>query len=151
MSSFINSGAAFSSNRGDWETPQTLFNELDQEFHFTLDAAASPQNHKVDTYFTTKSDALQQDWAGHMVFCNPPYSRRIGQWVAKASREASKPHTTVVLLLPARTDTKWYHDYIQYRAEIRFLRGRLKFETHGLPNGSAPFPSMIVIMRTGER
>lgn len=122
-------GAAYMPNRMDWETPTNLFASLDDdEFHFTLDAASS-----------------------ETVFCNPPSGRAIADWVRKCSMEASRKNTLVVMLLPARTDTKWLQDHILNRAEVRFLKGRLKFETDGVPDGPAPFPNMIVVMRTGER
>lgn len=88
---------------------------------------------------------------GETVFCNPPYGRNIGDWIRKASQEASKPDTLVVLLVPARTDTRWFQNYILHRAEVRFLPGRLKYEVDGQAGEAAPFPSMVVIMRTGER
>lgn len=88
---------------------------------------------------------------GETVFCNPPYGRSVAEWVCKCSMEASRKDTTVVMLLPARTDTRWFQQYILNRAEVRFLKGRLRFETNGVPGDSAPFPSMIVVMRTGER
>lgn len=151
MSSFIDNGSAFSSQRMDWETPQALFGELDAEFHFTLDAAASDGNAKCADYYTAETDSLKQDWGGATVFCNPPYGRAIKNWVRKCSQEASKPNTTVVMLVPARTDTKWFQNYILHRAEVRFIPGRLHFETNGVPGDAAPFPSMIVVMRTGVR
>lgn len=88
---------------------------------------------------------------GKTVFCNPPYGRNIGDWIRKASQEASKPDTLVVLLVPARTDTRWFQNHILHRAEVRFLPGRLKYEVNGQAGEAAPFPSMIVVMRTGER
>lgn len=88
---------------------------------------------------------------GETVFCNPPYGKTIAEWVRKCSMEASRKGTLVVMLLPARTDTRWFQQYILNRAEIRFVKGRLRFETNGIPGGPAPFPSMIVVMRTGER
>lgn len=88
---------------------------------------------------------------GGTVFCNPPYGRSVAEWVRKCSMEASRKDTTVVMLLPARTDTRWFQQFILNRAEVRFLKGRLRFETNGVPGDSAPFPSMIVVMRTGER
>lgn len=130
----------------EWTTPDDLFQDLDREFHFTLDAAASDENHKCDRYFTEKDDALQLSWGGHTVFCNPPYSQ-IGKWVAKAYHEGTKPGTVVVLLIPARTDTKYFHGYIQYRSEIRFVKGRIKFSGSKV---NAPFASMIVIFRGPE-
>lgn len=144
-------GAAYMSNRMDWETPTDLFAKLDSEFHFTLDAASSESNHKCQKYYTVKNSAFDHEWGGHTVFCNPPYGRAIADWVRKCSMEASRKNTIVVMLLPARTDTRWFQDYILDRAEVRFLKGRLRFETDGIPDGPAPFPSMVVVMRTGER
>ena len=85
---------------------------------------------------------------GWRVFCNPPYGRVIGEWVKKAYQESKQPNTLVVMLLPARTDTRWFHDYIYGKAEIRFVKGRLKF---GGCDNPAPFPSMIVIFKKTER
>ncbi len=136
----INRGL-FSSASDEWETPQELFDQLNEEFHFDLDPCATPQNAKCAQFFTKKENGLKQDWFG-TVFMNPPYGREIKQWVQKAYEEAGK-RCTVVCLLPARTDTSWFHDYC-LKGEIRFLRGRLKF---GNAKNSAPFPSMIVIFR----
>lgn len=139
------------SNRMDWETPTDLFSKLDDEFHFTLDAASSATNHKCQKYYTAEDSAFDHEWGGETVFCNPPYGRSVAEWVRKCSMEASRKDTTVVMLLPARTDTRWFQQFILNRAEVRFLKGRLRFETNGVPGDSAPFPSMIVVMRTGER
>jgi site-specific DNA-methyltransferase (adenine-specific) len=130
----------FSSKKEDWETPQDLFDELDKEFHFTVDVASSNDNYKVKKHYTKKEDGLLQNWDNEVVWCNPPYGRQIGQWVHKAFY--SRANT--VMLLPARTDTKWFHEYIYKKnfVKIRFLKGRLKF---GNSKNSAPFPSMIVI------
>ena len=136
------SEALYSSKTDMWETPQDLFNELDKEFHFDLDVCATQENAKCKRYYTPKQDGLSQPWDG-ICWCNPPYGRDIGQWVRRALF-ASFGGATVVMLLPARTDTKWFHDYIYNRAEIRFVKGRLKF---GNSKNSAPFPSMIVIFR----
>ena len=133
----------FSSNKEDWETPQDLFNELNKEFNFTVDVASSEENYKCNRYYTEKENGLKQNWDNEIVWCNPPYGRKIGDWVKKAS----KSKATVVMLLPARTDTKWFHEYIYNKAEIRFIKGRLKF---GNSVNSAPFPSMIVIFRGSE-
>lgn len=139
-------GAAMTSNRDDWETPKELFEQLDLEFHFDLDAASSDANAKCRMHYTAEQNGLSQDWSGHRVFCNPPYGRAISKWVKKCSEEAEKPGTLVVMLIPARTDTSYFHDYVLHRAsEIRFIRGRLKFELGGVPRQSAPFPSMIVV------
>ncbi len=134
----------FSSKTDQWSTPQSLFDELDEEFHFTLDPCADAENHKCARYFTAEEDGLAQDWSGNMVFCNPPYGRQIYQWVEKCYREGCKDNTVVVMLIPARTDTTYFHDFILNRAEIRFIKGRLRF---GGGKGAAPFPSMIVIFR----
>lgn len=133
--------ALFSSNTDNWATPQSFYDELNKEFNFTLDPCADDVNHKCETYFTKSDDGLAKKWGGYRVFCNPPYGRQIGKWVEKAYHE-SQNGTTVVMLLPARTDTKWFHDYIYRKAEVRFVRGRIKF---GEAKNSAPFPSMIVV------
>ena len=134
----------FSSKTDQWATPTETFAELDAEFHFDLDPCADADNHKCERYFTKEINGLSQNWGGCNVFCNPPYGRQIGEWVKKAYEESRKPNTLVVMLIPARTDTKWFHDYILGKAEIRFIRGRLKF---GGADNAAPFPSMIVVFR----
>lgn len=113
----------FSSNKEDWETPQELFNELDQEFNFTIDVCADNRNKKCKRFYTKEENGLLQNWNNEIVWCNPPYGRKIGEWVKKAEES----NATVVMLLPARTDTKWFHKYIYKKAEIRFIKGRLKF------------------------
>lgn len=144
----MNTKALMTSNRNDWETPWKLFDELNNEFHFTLDPCASDTNHKCDKYFTKKDDGLLKDWAGNNVFVNPPYGREIGKWVKKSFEESLKPNTKVVMLIPARTDTSYFHDYIYHKAELRFIRGRIKFEINGdNKGGCATFPSMIVIFK----
>ena len=138
----------FMSKKSDWETPQDLFNKLHDEFHFTLDAAASEHNHKLPRYYTESENGLAQAWGGERVFCNPPYgSKETGLWTEKCWKEAQKPNTLVVLLIPARTDRKSFHDFIYNKPNvtIRFLRGRLQFEDKGQKIGTAPFPSMICI------
>lgn len=135
----------FSSKTNDWSTPQDFFDELNTEFQFTLDPCADKYNHKCEKYYTEEDDGLLQDWGGEIVFCNPPYGKAIKDWVRKAYIEGCKPNTTVVMLIPARTDTTYFHDYIYHDAkEIRFIRGRLKF---GNSKNAAPFPSMVVIYR----
>ena len=135
----------FSSATDNWSTPQDFFDKLNDEFHFTLDVCADETNHKCEHYYTKEIDGLSRPWIG-TVWCNPPYGRKIGQWVRRALF-ASVAGNTVVMLLPARTDTKWFHDYIYKRdnVEIRFIKGRLKF---GGCKNSAPFPSMVVIFRS---
>ena len=122
----------------EWATPIDLFTELDKEFHFTLDPCATEENAKCTKYYTIKENGLIQDWSNEMVFLNPPYGRNIGLWVKKLSENKG------VALLPARTDTRWFHTYIYNKAEIRFIKGRIKF---GNSKNSAPFPSMIVIFK----
>lgn len=143
----MNTNVMFLSKTDLWETPQDLFDKLNVEFHFDLDVCALPENAKCTMYYTPDMDGLKQPWEG-TVWCNPPYGRKIGQWVRRAFFAAACG-STVVMLLPARTDTRWFHDYIYGRetVEIRFLKGRLKF---GNAKNSAPFPSMVVIFR-GQR
>lgn len=127
-----------SSKTGEWETPQWLFDQLDAEFHFTLDPCATYENAKCAMFYTKEDDGLSRDWGGESVFMNPPYGREIVKWVKKAYEEG----TEVVCLLPARTDTRWWHDYVMKAAEVRFIRGRLRF---GGCKNSAPFPSAVVV------
>lgn len=138
-----NQDILFSSKSDEWSTPQDVFDELNEEFKFDLDPCATDSNHKCEQYYTKEQDGLKQDWGGHTVFVNPPYSK-IKDWTEKAYREGCKDHTTVVLLIPSRTDTRYFHDFIYNRSEIRFLKGRLRF---GDSENSAPFPSMVVIFR----
>lgn len=144
----INEGM-FTSNTAEWATPQEFFNGLNKEFNFTLDPCATPENAKCKRFFTKEDDGLKQSWKGEKVFCNPPYGRAIKDWVKKAFDETSKVGGAklVVLLIPARTDTTYFHDYIYKKHEIRFIRGRLHFNES---KQSAPFPSMVVIMRARE-
>lgn len=132
----------FSSKRADWATPQALFDDLNREFGFTLDVAADDTNAKCSRYYTQADDGLLCPWSG-VVWCNPPYGPHVGDWVEKAYREAGRGVSTV-LLLPARTDTRWFHAYVLNKADIRFVQGRLKFGDGRQP---APFPSMIVVFR----
>jgi phage N-6-adenine-methyltransferase len=131
----------YSSATDEWATPQAFFDLLDQEFHFTLDVCARPENAKCRTFFTREVDGLRQPWSGRC-WMNPPYGREIVRWVRKAYEE-SLQGAIVVCLVPARTDTAWWHDYCT-KGEIRFLRKRLSF---GGASSSAPFPSAIVIFR----
>lgn len=139
----MNTEVMFSSKSELWETPQKFFDELNEQFHFDLDPCATKDNAKCSQFFTPEIDGLKQDWGGHKVFCNPPYGRKLYDWVKKAYDESRKDNTTVVMLIPARTDTRYFHEYIYHKAkEIRFIRGRLKF---GGSKNSAPFPSMVVV------
>jgi len=138
----INKGL-FTSNTPEWATPQAFFDALNSEFHFTLDPCATDENHKCTRYFTEKDNGIIQSWDNEIVFCNPPYGRVLKDWVKKASDTVGG---VVVMLIPSRTDTRYFHEYIYQKenVEIRFLKGRLKF---GDGKGSAPFPSMVVIFR----
>lgn len=139
---YIAEGAAQSSKKQDWETPLDFFNALDLEFNFELDVCASAENALCADYFTEQDDCLVQDWGARFCFMNPPYGRDLKNFIAKAYEESAKG-ATVVCLIPARTDTSYWHDYIfKYAADIRFIRGRLKF---GNCKTAAPFPSAVVI------
>lgn len=135
------SKALFSSDNTVWETPKDLFRELDKEFSFTLDPCCNEENKKCNKYYTEEDNGLIQDWSNDIVFMNPPYGKTISLWVGKAYHE-SLNGSKVVALLPARTDTRWFHNYVLGKAEIRFIKGRLKF---GNSTNSAPFPSMVVV------
>lgn len=130
----------FSHNSDEWETPQDLFDKLDAEFHFDIDVCATNDNAKVLLHYTPEQDGLSKDWSPwKTIWCNPPYSN-IKSWAKKCSKHKG----VAVMLVPARTDTAWFHEYCYGRAEIRFIRGRLHFNNS---KNSAPFPSMVVIFR----
>lgn len=140
-------GAGFSSNSNNWSTPQHVFDALHDEFHFSLDVCASAGNAKCKRFFNQAQNGLLQDWAGRC-WMNPPYGRGIGAWMKKAADSADNG-AVVVCLVPARTDTVWWHEQVMARAdEVRLVRGRLKF---GDGTGSAPFPSAVVVYRPGAR
>lgn len=138
----INTGL-FTSKTDLWSTPQDFFDKLNQEFNFTLDPCANKENAKCSKFFTQEEDGLTKSWDNEIVFCNPPYGTVLKDWVKKASNAQGG---VVVMLIPSRTDTRYFHDYIYQKenVEIRFLKGRLKF---GDIKNSAPFPSMVVIFR----
>lgn len=139
----------FTSFADDWATPQNLFDELDKEFGFTVDVCANEFNYKVDRYFDVEINGLVQVWDG-VVWMNPPYGRTIKLWMKKAF-ESWQGGATVVCLVPARTDTAWWHDYAAKATEIRFIRGRVKFvSANGGGDNPAPFPSAIVIFRAND-
>ena len=144
----MNTDVMCSSATDKWSTPQDFFDKLNDEFHFTLDVCADENNHKCEHYYTKEIDGLSRPWVG-TVWCNPPYGRKIGEWVRRAYLSSQIGSATVVMLLPARTDTRWFHDYIYNKSntEIRFIKGRLKF---GGCKNSAPFPSMVVIFRSKQ-
>lgn len=137
----MNNELMFSSKSNEWATPQAFFDELNKEFNFTLDVSATSENAKCSRYFTKNEDGLIQDWSNDVCWMNPPYGREIGKWIEKAYLESQKG-ATVVCLIPARTDTKYFHEFC-FKGEVRFVRGRLKFGNAG----NAPFPSAVVIFR----
>lgn len=146
-------GAAATRNNGryngngrHWATPPEVFDPLDREFHFTLDACATAENAKCPRFFTEEQNGLAQDWGTERVFLNPPYGREIYAWTRKA-REAARGGATVVALLPASCDLAWWHDDVVGHAEIRFIRGRVRFLTGGPYRASGFFASVIVVWR----
>jgi len=133
----------FSSKTGEWSTPQEFFKKLDWRFGpFDLDPAADCANTKCANFFTEAEDGLSKSWEGFTSFINPPYGRGIDRWIQKAYTESRQEETKVVMLIPARTDTRYWHDYIMKADEIYFVKGRLKF---GESQNSAPFPSAVVV------
>jgi len=130
-----------------WETPDYFFNLLNQEFNFTLDAAASKSNTKCEKFFDKKRNGLLQNWDGETVFVNPPFGN-IEEWVQKCFEEGKKENTIVVLILPSRTDTSYWHEFIMKASEIRFCKGRVNFwrNGHSTKNGST-FPLAIVVFK----
>ena len=142
----------FSSKNEEWETPPEIFIPLNEQYHFTLDVCATPENTKCPKYISKGENALIKDWGGEICFMNPPYGREIKKWIKKAYEEGQKPNTIVVCLIPARTDTSWWWDYVM-KGHITFIRGRIKFINKTLSNykegednrSSAPFPSAIVV------
>lgn len=151
----FNRDVLFGSRSDKWETPKEIFDQLNEELGpFTLDVCADESNYKVENYYTKQVDGLSQDWGGNICWMNPPFSvegikkdgskyrkRVIQLWVEKAFIESQKPNTRVVCLLPARTDTKWFHKYCS-KGEIWFIKGRLNYNGRG----PAPFPAMIVVL-----
>ena len=142
----MNTDLMFSSKDQTWETPIELFNKLDKEFNFTLDPCCTEETAKCKKYYTPTENGLIQDWTNETVFMNPPYGREISDWLKKAYEE-SLNGSTVVCLIPSRTDTKYWHDYCMKASEIRFIKGRLKF---GNSKNSAPFPSAIVVFNNNK-
>tara|TARA_R100000234_G_C4921520_1_gene144344 strand:+ start:206 stop:685 length:480 start_codon:yes stop_codon:yes gene_type:complete len=132
----------FSSATNEWATPQDFFDKINKMYNFTLDPCCTKETAKCDVFYTKEDNGLSRSWEGHTVFMNPPYGREIKDWVAKAHKEAEKPNTTVVCLIPARTDTQYWHDHCMNAAEIILIKGRLSF---GDGSGSAPFPSALVV------
>ncbi len=134
----------FTSRTQNWATPQEFFDRLNKEFDFTLDVCAEDWNAKCNWYITEEENGLRLPWHGR-VFMNPPYGSTIGQWVEKAYKESQTNAQFVVCLIPARTDTRWWHNWVMQSAEIRFIKGRLSFSEFG----TAPFPSVVVLFCKG--
>ena len=134
----------FSSKSDEWGTPQAFFDKLNMIYNFTLDPCATAGNAKCNKFYTMEEDGLKQDWQGETVFVNPPYSK-IKDWVVKCRNESLKPGTTVVMLIPSRTDTRWWHQHCMAAHQIFFVKGRLKFEGGNHP---APFPSAVVVFKS---
>ena len=132
----------YSSQTVEWSTPQAFFDNLHSIFGFTVDVAANAENAKCEKFYTLEDDGLAQSWDGEVVWCNPPYGRAIKDWVAKAASSKA----TVVMLIPARTDTRWFHEHIYNKpgVDVKFVKGRLKFGGH---TENAPFPNMVVVFR----
>lgn len=137
----MNTDLMFSSATDQWATPQQFFNDWAKLFPFTVDVCADATNAKCPRFFDLEADGLAQDWAPETCWMNPPYGREIGRWVKKAYEESLKG-ATVVCLLPARTDTAWWHDYVIPHAQVAFIRGRIKF---GDAKAGAPFPSAVAV------
>lgn len=128
--------------RTDWGTPWPLFKKYDDEYHFTLDVCATPENAKCARFFSPEDDGLLQDWSADVCWMNPPFGKEIPRWMGKAYREAQRG-ATVVCLVPARTDTRWWHVYAE-QGEYEFIRGRVIFQG---AKWNAPFPCAVVIFR----
>ncbi|MCK9458739.1 MAG: phage N-6-adenine-methyltransferase [Proteobacteria bacterium] len=148
----VNFDSKFNSVKQDWETPDELFNKLDEEFHFNWDLAASESNKKCDLFYSETDNALIQEWKGSC-WLNPPYGDKNGKlkdWVIKSYKESQKYcTTTIVMLIPARTNTNWWHEYCMKAKEIKFIRGRPKFSgaTQGLPQ---PLALVVFEKHNGE-
>lgn len=149
----MNNKLMFSSVSDEWETPQALFDVINSVCNFDLDVCATNDNAKCAKYYTQETDGLKQTWNG-MCWMNPPYGRAISHWMNAAYCQSRKPDVAVVCLVPARTDTAWWHDYA-LQGKVLFFRGRLKFKNRALPSyredgnfkiSSAPFPSALVIL-----
>lgn len=131
----------FSANDQTWQTPRQLFNDVQEKYSLNLDVAASAFNTMLPRYYTIEQDGLAQSWRGERVWCNPPYGKGMGAWIKKLAEEDTE---IAVGFIPARTDTRWFHEYVLYRAEINFIKGRVKFVG---ARSNAPFPSMICVWR----
>ena len=134
----------FTSLKDSWETPDALYDTLDEEFHFCCDVCANPDNARHPCFFSKDNSCLEAQWPRGCCWMNPPYGRDIGTFLQKAVTE-SKKGSTVVCLLPSRTDTVWWHTYVKdVASEVRFIKGRLRFKG---ARYAAPFPSVIVVYK----
>ena len=138
----MNTDVMFSSKTDLWATPQDFFDKLDKVFRFETDVCAMNDNAKCLNFYTPEQNGLEQEWKG-VCWMNPPYGREIGAWIEKAYKSAKQNGATVVCLIPARVDTRWWHDYCS-KGEVHFVKGRLKF---GDSKDSAPFPNAVVVFR----
>ena len=138
----MNTEVMFSQKTDMWSTPQELFDKYDAVYHFETDVCAVAENAKCKNYYTPEMDGLKQEWKG-VCWCNPPYGKQITKWVKKAAES----NATVVMLIPARTDAGWFHDWVLPYGRVEFLRGRIKF---GGRKWNAPFPSMVVVFDKKE-
>ena len=141
----MNNDLMFSSKNQAWETPKDFFDKYDAIFHFETDVCALPENAKCKRFFTPEMDGLKQEWTG-VCWMNPPYGRQIGKWVRKAYESARDNNATVVCLLPARTNTAWFHDYVLPHAHVEFVRGKIRFVG---AEWDAPFPSIVATFYPG--
>jgi phage N-6-adenine-methyltransferase len=141
VSDFFSSSAAFGSATDEWATPPDIYAQLHAEFGFDLDVCSTHENAKCHRHFTQAENGLEQEWTG-TVWMNPPYGKHIGEWMERAYT-ASLNGATVVCLVPARTDTRWWHDFAM-KGDVRFIKGRLTF---GAAANPAPFPSAVVVFR----
>lgn len=138
----------YNGNGREWRTPPELFNDLDLEFDFTLDPCTTPDNPlRTPLFFTEADNGLEQDWKDHVVFMNPPYGREVAAWTRKARSEVARGCSVVVGLLPASTDLRWWHEDVVGHAEVRYIRGRVRFLTDGPYRASGFFASVIVVWR----
>lgn len=153
----INEGM-FSSKSSRWETPEDFFDKLNNEFNFDVDVCATKQSTKCEKFFNESIDGLSESWSG-TCYMNPPYGREINKWIKKAYEESRKDNCVVIALIPSRTDTRWWHDYVMKANEIRFVIGRLKFINRSFPSfredgnfkkSPAPFPSAVIIWKNNS-
>jgi len=138
----------FSSASNEWATPQDFYDLCNKEFNFTLDTASTKENAKCKNYYTEKDNGLSKDWIGN-VWCNPPYGKETGKWIEKAYIETAKGNANVcTILIPVRSDTKYFHNFMNKADELRFIKGRLRF---GGSKSSAPFPSVLFVFRKNRK